>query len=215
MAILLTRNRWLSRRRKSALEIGTALVATSLLASFSLTGHAAAAGPLFSGRVLVDASHLFITSLWPAGLVPFALFLSHSPRRQAPFPQAPFGKVVARFSNASLLAVVALSATGLLNACQLVGSLSALFTTTYGQVLGVKLALFGLILVLASANRLCFVPSLVADNRAADEEIPSSSFRSLRLFVTIEIGLAVAVVAVVSLLGITPPPDLHSPPNSP
>jgi putative copper resistance protein D len=207
MAVLicwLAPTRWHFHRRRSAVEIVAGIVGAALMVSFAWTGHAAASGgAYFFPRIAVDALHLFVTSIWPTGLLPFAMFLTCA--RRLDDVTVPTLKVVGRFSNVSLLVVGVLSATGIVNACFIVGHFQALFTTTYGRVLCVKLLLFGAILGIAAYNRLRIVP-LIFSNRAEPDLTPLL-FRRLQQWVLAEFMLAIGVVAVVSVLGTTPPPQ--------
>jgi putative copper resistance protein D len=207
MAILiwwLARTRWQFRHQRSAVEIAAGIVAVALMVSFAWTGHAAASiGPDIFVRIAVDALHLFVTAIWPMGLLPFAMFLAEARRTED--CGAPMLKVVGRFSNVSLLAVGVLIATGIANSYFMVGRFEALFTTTYGQLLSVKLVLVAVMLGIAAYNRFWIVPLLFAKSGAGDTIDPL--LRRLQRLVTVEFCLAVAVVVVVSVLGTTPPPQ--------
>ena len=50
--------------------------------------------------------------------------------------------------------------TGIVNAWMLVGSVRALLFTEYGQLLTLKLIVFGLMLMFAAFNRFCLTPQL-------------------------------------------------------
>jgi putative copper resistance protein D len=204
LLVWLTCTRWQARRKCSAQEIAAGVVAAALFASFAWTGHAAATGgAAFVPRVAADAVHLFVTAIWPTGLLPFALFLACARRIGEADVLAPARRVVDRFSQVSLVVVCVLAATGFINACFIVGSVKALFTTTYGGVLCLKLALFAAILGVAACNRYRVVPRLDANVRS-NEAWPL--LRRLQQLVTFELVLAVGVIAVVSVLGMTPPP---------
>ena len=101
-----------------------------------------------------------------------------------------------RFSGMGYAAVSVLILSGLINSWFLVGSLSGLITTPYGQVLLVKLVLFAGMLGLAMANRFWLVPSLFNNS---DES--SMSLLKLRQHVTAEQVLGALVLLVVSFLG--------------
>ena len=198
---------WQSRRYCSAVEIAGGVVAIALVVSFAGTGHAAAAGgPSFVPRVAADAVHLFVTAIWPTGLLPLALFLSRARELADPALLAAARRVVDRFSQVSLLIVGLLAATGFINAFFIVGRFEALFTTTYGGVLDVKLLLFAAILGVAACNRYRVVPRIDA-SVASSAGDAWSALRRLQHLVTLELALAVGVIAVVSVLGTTPPPQ--------
>jgi putative copper export protein len=188
----LIRSNWTGR--PSPIEIGAGIPAVLLLVSNSLAGHAAALG-VFSWRVVPDVVHLLAVSVWPAGLLFFAFFLSAARDRPA---TVEIRGVVGRFSNVSFVAVMILLLTGALNARCLVGSFSAFVTTSYGHVLDLKLFLVGSIVLVAAWNRYRIVPAFFRAQPTAP--------RFLRGFVLIELALALLIVFVVSILGMTPPP---------
>ncbi|WP_282120581.1 copper resistance D family protein [Ruegeria atlantica] len=73
-----------------------------------------------------------------------------------------------RFGQVASIIVPALILAGLLMAWMLLGDMRALMTTSYGQTLLIKLALVGVALTLAAANKLRFVPAMQSgDNNAA------------------------------------------------
>jgi len=205
LMVVMARTSWSFRRKLSALEIVAGTVSVALVVSFAGTGHAAASGgPALVPRIAVDAVHLFVTAIWPTGLLPFALFLACA--RRVASVAVPTLRLVQRFSQVGLIIVGVLSATGLVNSYFMVGHFQALFTTTYGEVLDVKLLLFAAILGLAAVNRYRMVPLLKAKAARAGENDFVPTLRRLQRLVLTEFGLAVAVVAVVSVLGTTPPP---------
>jgi putative copper resistance protein D len=195
---------WTPRRRLSPAEIASALLAAALFASIAWTGHAASSGGSAQPwNLLADALHLLAASIWPAGLLPFALFLSFARRDlMAPHP-APVLKTIQRFSALSFGTVFLLAATGLINAFFLVGSFSALITTPYGRILDLKLLLFFAMLLIAAYNRWRLLPGLFAPGQPGAARLP---LRRLHRFVLAEWLLALGVIIVVALLGTVPPP---------
>src|SRR3981189_3115826 len=75
-----------------------------------------------------------------------------------------------------------LVASGLINDGFLVGSVSSLLTTLYGQILLAKLGLFGAMLALAAANRFWLVPRMI-EARAGASRDPSVWLGRLRYHV--------------------------------
>ncbi len=108
--------------------------------------------------VTADAVHLLAAGVWLGGLLPLGMVVVSSRAKQLSNDDAVL--VLSRFSGMAYLAVAALVAFGLLNGWFLVGSLSALIGTTYGELLLLKLGLFGLMLCLAASNRFWLVPAL-------------------------------------------------------
>jgi copper resistance protein D len=101
-----------------------------------------------------------------------------------------------------------LVATGLLNTYFIVGSPGALFTTDYGRLLLLKIALFIPMLGLGAWNLLVLKPRL---SRAAmvENQAPAAATMPIQLLirsVACETFLAAGVVLVVGFLGTTPPP---------
>jgi putative copper resistance protein D len=188
-------------------EIVAGMVAVALMVSFAWTGHAAASGGRdFLPRIAADALHLFATAIWPTGLLPLAMFLACARARgvEDGLDLAPTLRLVQRFSSVSLVIVGVLVATGLTNSYFMIGRFESLFTTTYGQVLCVKLLLFAAILGIAASNRYRIVPAL---SKISEAGTTSPLLRQLQRLVLAEFSLAVAVVAMVSVLGTTPPPQ--------
>src|SRR6266700_1259161 len=68
-------------------------------------------------------------------------------------PIVDVGRILLRFSSMGYVAVATLVGSGLVNSWFLVGSVSNLLKTLYGQILLGKLALFAAMLALATANR--------------------------------------------------------------
>ena len=92
--------------------------------------------------------------------------------------------------------------TGAINTWYLAGSARALTETDYGHLLLVKVALFLGMLGLATVNRLWLSPALATE---AGEKPAHGAFRQLRRNVAIEIGAGAVILAVVAVLGVTPP----------
>ena len=79
-----------------------------------------------------------------------------------------------RFGQAAAVIVPVLILAGLLMAWLLLGDLGALVSTSYGQVLLIKLVLVGVVLTLAAANKLRFVPAMQAGDSKAAQHLARS-----------------------------------------
>ena len=125
------------------------MLAALAAALAGLAGHAAAIEPDTARALVNDAIHILAAGLWVGGLWPLALLL----RRAATAGGAdarPYAVLTARrYSRWALGAVIALMATGAVNAYLLVGDVAGLFGTRYGHLLLLKLSLLAVILVLA------------------------------------------------------------------
>jgi len=97
-----------------------------------------------------------------------------------------------RFGKIASVVVPVLVLAGLIHGWRLVGSVAALFGTGYGLTLLVKIALVALLLGLAAANKLRFVPGLHAgDPQAA---------RHLTRTIGVEWGVFAAILLATSIL---------------
>ena len=168
------------------------LLAAALLISLAWISHPAAAPEQPLG-LLGDALHLLAAAAWMGGLPCLAIYLATNPGAAA-------GHVLRRFSALSLCCVSVLTVSGISNAWLVVGSIKALFTTGYGVLLLVKLALFAILIGLGARNRLRIKTKLGLTGT------PPDLLGQLRRDVAREICLGVAVVTFVGWLGATPPP---------
>jgi putative copper resistance protein D len=177
------------------------------LVSLAWAGHAAAGiganGPIHLAN---DSVHLSVTAFWPGGLVPFAALLIRLLKSGRSAPLEIAARLTRRFSTASLLAVLALSATGLLNGVFMIGDIRAVFSTPYGRVLLAKLVLFTAMIAIGAWNLLVLKPRLAIKIQPENVANQNLSARSLFRNVLWEIGLGTGVFLFVGILGITPPP---------
>ena len=181
-----------------------ALLSAALLASLALTGHAAAhKGPMGDVHRVVQAIHLLAGGTWVGGLLPLARVLASARRTGSAAAIGWAGTVVGRFSRVGYWAVGFVLATGIVNSIFLVGSVEAFSATQYGQVLAAKIALVLIMAGLASINRFRIAPRIVA---APGVEPATALWRN----VLAELALALAVLALVSLLGTLIPAKYHA-----
>ena len=179
------------------------LFAALLLASLAGTGHARVTeGWGSTAHIVADAAHLLAGGLWLGGLWPlcFIVFRSISTGNDRQHDLA-MGEVLRRFSGIATIAVAILVVSGLVNSWFLVGSIRALLASTYGWLLVTKVGVFGLMVLLASANRFWITPQLDSSALAST----GVWLRRLRWHVTAEQGLGFVVLAVVSVLGTLQP----------
>lgn len=127
-----------------------------------------------SGVRLLLLLHLIGVAFWIGVLGPLRS-LSRQPEHLD--RAARFGH---RFGQVASIVVPALIVAGVLMAWMLLGDLKALITGAYGQALLLKLVLVGVVLTLATANKLRFVPAMQrGDNRAAQHLARSIEIESL------------------------------------
>ena len=172
------------------------LLSVVLLVSLAWISHAAAARVQPLG-LLGDVLHLCAAGGWLGGLAPLAVFLTCA---RASFPlRERAASVLQRFSVLSLLCVSVLVVSGISNSWLLVGSIHALFATSYGRLLVFKLTLFGILIGFGARNR------FVVKTKLLRAPANSDLLPQLRRDVICEACLGLAVVAIVACLGVTPP----------
>lgn len=179
-------------------DVVAACLAAALLASLAGTGHAQIEeGWLSVVHVASDAVHLLAAGAWLGGLFPLGfILLDYSTREGAPIVDV--DRILLRFSSMGYVAVATLIASGLVNSWFMVGSVSSLLKTSYGQILLAKLALFLAMLALAAANRFWLVPRMI---EARNSGQPSLWLGRLRYHVLGEQFLGLMVLLAVSFLG--------------
>ena len=173
--------------------------ARTVKASLAGTGHA----QIEEGWVNVihvgsDAAHLLGAGAWLGGLVPLGfILLDYSARNGEPIVDV--DRILLRFSSMGYVAVATLIASGLVNSWFIIGSVSILLKTLYGQILLGKLAFFAAMLALAAANRFRLVPRLIETR--AGSGAPAVWLGRLRYHVLGEQFLGLMVLPAVSVLG--------------
>ncbi|HEX3909753.1 MAG TPA: CopD family protein [Solirubrobacteraceae bacterium] len=201
------------RGRRRWIEGPIALGAAYLALTPALSGHASIESPrgvFFPADVL----HVLAASVWVGGIACLLLALPAATRR---LPSAERGGLLLatleRFSPLALASVIAIAATGVLQAYIDVRSLHGLFHTTYGWLIVVKTVLLLGLIGLGWVNRERVLPSLRRLVRAhrAPGETGVLARRTLR-------GELVAMVAVLgataALISYTPPIDAEAGPFS-
>lgn len=173
-------------------------------ASFAWMGHGAATeGPPGLLHLAADVLHALAAGAWIGALVVFFGLLR---RRSGDVDlDRALHKALHRFSGVGSALVATLVATGLVNSWFLVGPtrLPRLWTTPYGQLLSLKLALFVGMLALAATNRFRHTPALGAALGGARSRRPA--LQALRRSLLWESALSLAVLGLVAWLGTLAP----------
>ena len=185
---------------------GPALAIVALagaVGSFAWSGHGAATG---GGAGLVhlaaDIAHLLAAAVWLGALVGFCLLLA----RPRSGDIGATSRALSGFALAGTGAVAVLAATGAVNAGFLVGAdgLGRITGSTWGVLLIVKLALFGLMLGLAAHNRFTLAPAL---SRAVEGGVGTQGLvRRLKISVGLEMLAGVVLLGAVAAMGVQMPP---------
>jgi copper transport protein len=185
------------------LGIGAALAAAGIAISWSAHSSSGTDAGLGTG---IDAVHLLASGLWLGGLVGL---LTMVPRARRDLGESDglrlSAAIVVRFSGLAIACVGVLVVTGVYRALGELRSFSDLVDTGYGQALLVKLVTFAVLLVGGVYNRLVLHPRL---ERAALglRSNDGGAAERLRVSVTAEIVVAVALIVVVAVLVSLPPP---------
>jgi putative copper resistance protein D len=177
-------------------------LALPLVASRSFTSHAVAVRQDTMVAMAADAGHLIATGLWGGGLLALFWILYRSVR-QLTLSLSWVAETVHRFSRLALGSVAALVITGLYQSWIQVGDLKTLFSTDYGRVLLLKLALFIPMLGFGALNYLATGPGLLRAARGNTHDL-SAARKALRR-VGAESFLALLVFFVTGLLTVLPP----------
>lgn len=176
-----------------AIDIAYAALAGTTLAAMAWMGHAVGEsgwdGTIHLGA---DVVHLLAAGAWLGALPPLAWTLLRAAEIAAQTTQ--------RFSRLGIVCVGALVVTGTINAWFLVGRLDALFTTSYGRLLLLKLALFAIMLTLAAINRFRWSPQIMEGAAPLGEAL-----RRLARNAWIEVACGLAIAFVVGALGVMVP----------
>lgn len=203
---LVLRRRGVAVRRLSVLDSGAGLLSGGLLASLAWIGHAVGtegAGGLL--HLAMDAVHLLAAAAWLGALVPLGFILAQARRSPTPVWIGLARNIIPRFSILGLVSVACLIATGLVNACFMVGNSAHLIATSYGRLLLLKLGLVGLMLLIATDNRFRLTPQLLATAGQDNAGFQPIAVGRLRCNVMVEIGLGAAILFIVGALGIMHP----------
>lgn len=165
-----------------------------LLASIALTGHSGSDDSAAGLHIIADAFHLVAAGVWIGALVVLARLAMIAIPHSRDEDLKALHHALLQFSGIGTVVVATLILSGMLNP----GFLSS-FTTAYGQILLVKLAMFVAMLLLAAANRFWLTPRLSATLNSISGL--KRAVAALRLSLLSEAALAILVMAAVAWLG--------------
>lgn len=174
--------------RRAAL--GSGVVGAGLALSFPLAGHARVEGIL---AIASDATHIGAAGVWVGGLGVLAVSLVTAGSERTSVLECS----VVPFSTLALGAVVVLLGTGILNALLELPDLSALWQSTYGQLVLAKSGLLAGLVGLGAVHRRVTLPRL----RRGGADGPGLFLR----VVALELVVMVAVICVTAALVAEPP----------
>lgn len=195
----------LAAKPSRSIWIAITVAGLAAVASFAWTGHGAATeGGGHVIHLVAAIFHGWAAAVWLGALVAL-LILTLEAREGKPAADRTLYKALHGFSGVGTAAVAILVLSGLINSWFMVGPdrLGGLITTPYGLLLTGKLVLFGLMLVLAAANRFHLTPDL--ENALDDPWGRVAALRRLKRSLVLETGLALTLLAVVAVMGTLAP----------
>jgi copper resistance protein D len=174
------------------------LVGALHLGSLAWIGHAMMDMGMGEGvrPIVVQTVHILAGGLW-LGSLPALFHLARSARGM-PAAEAAVRTMLPHYSRAGYVAVAAILLSGIGNSLFLVESIQALFATPFGRVLLLKLVLVAAMMGMALGNRMMLSPAIAAGASAGP-------IARLARSVVAEQGLAILILAAVSVLGVLPP----------
>lgn len=192
-----------SRQRPTACLGIVMLGGAVAVATLAWNGHGAMdEGERRFWHFTADILHLWAAGGWLGALVVFGLLLR--PSRLTNLQQVELlSRSLTGFGLTGSAIVITLSVTGIVNYLFIVGpTLDAIAYSLYGQLLLAKLALFACMIGFASLNRFRLGPRLESALLAGDH--PQAT-QAIRRSVTLELGAALLIIAIVAWLGTLSP----------
>jgi copper transport protein len=188
------------RSRTNAGWAIAALGALAIVIAPALTGHARATPPV-GLAVFADVLHVCAACAWIGGLMTLlfaALPIARGVRPTAAISSGPLvASLVRAFHPVALTCAAIVIVSGVCAAWLRLPAVDALWSTSYGRVLLIKLAFVALVLVMGGINWRRMLPSLGDDQSA----------RRITRTAGTELTLAVLVLAVTAVLVSTSPPE--------
>jgi copper transport protein len=193
------------RERRSIAELiatlGALLAAAAVLIIPGISGHAGQTSPR-GFALLVDWLHLCAGSLWLGGLIGLLVIGASLPAVKR---VAGLIVCVPRFSDVAFVSVLMLLGTGIAATILHMPILAALWQTSYGKTILVKIGILTVAMLLGAVNLLRTKPGLLAARN--DPKSGTSAAVLLRRAISTEtVLLAGAVFAAAVLTSLAPPP---------
>ncbi len=147
---------WFLRRpgSKRAVVLLAASAAAAMLADVALSHAAAGDQPILNGTI--QWLHIVGAGAWAGGLVSLLVWLRHRP------PTESAASVARRFSRVATVAIALVAVTGVLRAIVEVGTIDALFSTTFGLIVIAKAVLLTALAGLGAINHFVSIPRAAA-----------------------------------------------------
>ncbi|MHB8692174.1 MAG: copper resistance protein CopC [Solirubrobacteraceae bacterium] len=201
------------REHRSIAELaatsGALLAAAAVLIIPGAAGHAGQTAPR-GLALLFDWLHLVAGSLWLGGLIGLLVLWRSVPAAER---VGALAVLAPRFSNVAFVSVVVLLAAGTGATIIHMPAVNALWDTSYGVAILVKIGLLGSAVVIAQGNLLRSRPRLVAARERP--ELGEGAARLLRRLVSVEVVVVTGAVFTAAVLSsLAPPPPSFALQNS-
>ena len=186
-------------------DVVRAVLSAGTLATLAWMGHAA--GTRGVDRYVhlgCDVVHLLAAGAWLGALPPLAATIVRAAREQSPALDRLALCMTRRFSALGVVCVGTVFVTGTINGCYLVATPAALFGTSYGRLLLLKLALFASMLVLAARNRFILTPR-VRQGFRGNTEAARDAMHGIARNAWKEALLGAGIAVIVGVLGMSVP----------
>ncbi|MEO9240489.1 MAG: CopD family protein, partial [Jatrophihabitantaceae bacterium] len=173
----------------------SAIVGVGVVITFAASGHSESANPR-GLAVLVDALHLTAMIVWLGGLaVLLVAALTRSPESDGDPDTDELSAGLPVFSRVAMACVATLAITGTIQAWREIGTVDAITSTRYGQLVTLKVVLFCGLVVLGYFAR-----------RALQNPVPGrTSLHRLRRTLLTEVSVGALVLAATGVLISQPP----------
>ena len=201
-------------RMRTSAWVAVVALAAALVVTPALSGHAGAS-PNAAVGIVVGVLHFSAVAVWFGSLILLGTCV-------LPRPDVRLLQALPRFSSVAFGAMVVIVMTGTAQSWRQLGSLQALGHTMYGRLLVGKVAVFLVLIAVAGYSRTLVRRKLTArtlvgaaaphqpagPTRLArlSDDADTRSIWLLRQLVLAEIAIALLVLAITALLGITTPP---------
>ena len=178
-----------------------ALAAVVVIAGTMVTQSNAIGGRWEILKIIATTGHVLATAAWLGGLVALAAVLIPRENLQE------LDRLIPRFSVVATFSVIILVATGTVHALAVAGGIGPLVSSRYGLVLLIKVAVFGLMLLLGNHGRR--YAARVAFRRLHHPEpsrcATSSGVQGLAVVMGAELTIAFVILATTSILVMVAP----------
>jgi len=156
----------------------------AIIVSYAFDGHTITTSPTWL-MMIAGATHVTFAAIWAGGILALAIALAYVLRRreERDVIVQDGSELVLNFSRYATYSVFAVAITGVLTAFFIMPTLSALFTTAWGWILLVKIAMVAGLVAYGVKNHFGTVPELeyAQVQRSNDDDVSSVEVEQLSI----------------------------------